>query len=397
MKRIISLIILILITASFTFAIQIHADGESKKYFALGDSIAYGYGLTNPDKNTYAAQIALKYSLSLSNLAVNGATSADMLSTITNTPSIKNAELITISIGGNDIISNRSMFISKALLDKFTSSGMTKEAAISSIKLISALIPIDEFYFNLGEVNFDTIDSDIEKVYETMEKNLTESIILLRNNNPDAVIILQTLYNPYINNSVYKIAGMDVGELIDPFIKRTNKIYTKVSNALPKAFSIADVASGMTGHTEYFYKNWDFHPTQKGHDYMAEIIGNAYISLSKNDNETTASTTKVTIESSDTTASSTTATTVQTKPTTSTVITEEQTKSTEKTLLSTAATVKIEKSTAATHKTAASANTTDNGTQTDTGTYKTILILSICIISAATIIISAVIISKKKK
>ena len=170
MKRIISLVILILITASFTFALQIHADGESKKYFALGDSIAYGYGLTNPDKNTYAAQIALKYSLSLSNLAVNGATSADMLSTITNTPSIKNAELITISIGGNDIISNRSMFISKALLDKFTSSGMTKEAAISSIKLISALIPIDEFYFNLNEVNFDTIDNDIEKVYETMEK-----------------------------------------------------------------------------------------------------------------------------------------------------------------------------------------------------------------------------------
>ena len=324
MKRIISLVILILITASFTFALQIHADGENKKYFALGDSIAYGYGLTNPDKNTYAAQIALKYSLSLSNLAVNGATSADMLSTITNTPSIKNAELITISIGGNDIISNSSMFISKALLDKFTSSGMTKEAAISSIKLISALIPVDEFYFNLGEVNFDTIDSDIEKVYETMEKNLTESIILLRNNNPDAVIILQTLYNPYINNSVYKIAGMDVGELIDPFIKRTNEIYTKVSNALPKAFSIADVASGMTGHTEYFYKNWDFHPTQKGHDYMAEIIGNAYINLSKNDSETTAPTTKATIESSDTTVSSTTATTVQTKPTTSTVITEEQ-------------------------------------------------------------------------
>ena len=397
MKRIISLVILILITASFTFALQIHADGESKKYFALGDSIAYGYGLTNPDKNTYAAQIALKYSLSLSNLAVNGATSADMLSTITNTPSIKNAELITISIGGNDIISNRSMFISKALLDKFTSSGMTKEAAISSIKLISALIPIDEFYFNLNEVNFDTIDNDIEKVYETMEKNLTESIILLRNNNPDAVIILQTLYNPYINNSVYKIAGMDVGELIDPFIKRTNEIYTKVSNALPIAFSIADVASGMTGHTEYFYKNWDFHPTQKGHDYMAEIIGDAYISLSKNDCETTAPTTRATIESSDTTVSSTTATTIQTQPTTSTVITEEQTKSTEKTLPSTAATVKIEKSTAATHKTAASANTTDNGTQSDNGTYKTILILSICIISAATIIISAVIISKKKK
>ena len=396
MKRIISLVILILITASFTFALQIHADGESKKYFALGDSIAYGYGLANPDKNTYAAQIAFKYSMSLSNLAVNGATSADMLSTITNTPSIKNAELITISIGGNDIISNRSMFISKALLDKFTSSGMTKEAAISSIKLISALIPIDEFYFNLGEVNFDTIDSDIEKVYETMEKNLTESIILLRNNNPDAVIILQTLYNPYINNSVYKIAGMDVGELIDPFIKRTNEIYTEVSEALPNAFSIADVASGMTGHTEYFYKNWDFHPTQKGHDYMAEIIGDAYISLSKNDSETTSPTTKATTESSAATAA-TTVSAVTTKPTSSTVITEEQTKSTEKTLLSTAATVKIEKSTAATHKTAASANTTNNGTQTDNVTYKTILILSICVISAATIIISAVIISKKKK
>lgn len=396
MKRIISLVILILITASFTFALQIHADGESKKYFALGDSIAYGYGLANPDKNTYAAQIAFKYSMSLSNLAVNGATSADMLSTITNTPSIKNAELITISIGGNDIISNRSMFISKALLDKFTSSGMTKEAAISSIKLISALIPIDEFYFNLGEVNFDTIDSDIEKVYETMEKNLTESIILLRNNNPDAVIILQTLYNPYINNSVYKIAGMDVGELIDPFIKRTNEIYTKVSNALPKAFSIADVAYGMTGHTEYFYKNWDFHPTQKGHDYMAEIIGDAYISLSKNDSETTSPTTKATTESSAATAA-TTVSAVTTKPTLPTVITEKQTKNTEKPLPSTADTVKIEKSTAATHKTAASANTTYNGTQTDTGTYKTILILSICIISAATIIISAVIISKKKK
>ena len=386
MKRIISLVILILITASFTFALQIHADGESKKYFALGDSIAYGYGLTNPDKNTYAAQIALKYSLSLSNLAVNGATSADMLSTITNTPSIKNAELITISIGGNDIISNRSMFISKALLDKFTSSGMTKEAAISSIKLISALIPVDEFYFNLDDVNFDTIESDIEKIYKTMEKNLTESITLLRNNNPDAVIILQTLYNPYINNSVYKIAGMDVGELIDPFIKRTNEIYAEVSNALPNDFSIADVASGMTGHTEYFYKNWDFHPAQKGHDYMAEIIGDAYISLSKNDSETTSPTTKATTEPSAVTAA-TTVSAVTTKPTLPTVITEKQTKNTEKTLPSTAATV----------KTAVPTNTTDNTSQTDNGTYKAILILSICVISAATIIISAVIISKKKK
>lgn len=280
MKKIITLMSIVFIAISLTFVFGTSAVAQNGTYFAFGDSIAAGYGLSSPSSDSYPAIISNNFSLSLKNLAVSGDTSAGMLRIISNTPSAKNANLITISIGGNDVITNRSLIISKALYNKLTASGiLSGSSAITIIKGLSSMI--DDSYFDAESVNFDTIDEDIDRIYDTLEKNLTDSIYILRANNPDAIIMVQTLYNPYINNSEYRILGYDIGELIDEFINRINATYEKVQNKMGDTFVIVDVASGMNGNSKYFYSDWDFHPTAEGHAYIASVISSKYSSLTK--------------------------------------------------------------------------------------------------------------------
>ncbi len=304
-----SLILVACIILMSIFALAPRAD-EKTEYFALGDSIAAGYGLASPDTESYPALIAKNTGLTLQNLAVSGDASVDMLRIIENTPSIKDAKLITISMGGNDIIGNSSKFLCAALIEKLTTSNIIdRNAAIGIIRFFAQSSNISTSVFDINRVNFDTLDADIETIFEDLSRNLAVSIKLLRLNNADAEIIVQTLYNPYMNTS-YEILNYNAGELIDKFIDRINEIYSTVNAELGNTFDIVDIAANMNGHTEYFYTNWDFHPTKAGHGYIAGALSDAYNAKAAN-----ASTTDTT----PTTAATATVATTATAGTTATV------------------------------------------------------------------------------
>ena len=79
----------------------------SLTYLALGDSITTGYGLDNEDTQNFAALLAEETGFTLQNKAVSGATSEDLKNLIegnTISSEITNADLITITIGGNDMM-----------------------------------------------------------------------------------------------------------------------------------------------------------------------------------------------------------------------------------------------------------------------------------------------------
>lgn len=271
MKKIISAIILALFSISLPSFPSVHASQSNEKlYIAFGDSISAGYGIESKEL-TYPAIIAEKYALSLNNLAENGATSADMLITIANTPEIKNAELITISVGGNDLIENRNIFLAYSLRENLCQAGFTQKKAESLIKSVE--LP---GLFNGTSISFDTIEADMERVFTNLNENLSNSIKLIRSLSENSVIILQTLYNPYLNNPEYNIFGFDVGVLIDDYIDSINSVYYALQADADMNILIADVASGMNGNSEYFYTSWDFHPTKAGHAYIAKIVGDVY-------------------------------------------------------------------------------------------------------------------------
>lgn len=72
-----------------------------------------------------------------------------------------------------------------------------------------------------------TMSDEMVGIYETLKENLTDSIAMLRELNPDAVILLQTLYNPYLTGS-YTYHGYNIGTQLDFYIQEINKIYAEV-------------------------------------------------------------------------------------------------------------------------------------------------------------------------
>lgn len=291
-------IIMILSLAPTAFASQ----SEEKIYLAFGDSIAAGFGIEN-ESETYPAIIAQKYGLSLQNLAANGARSDDMLTVIANTPAIKEASLITVSIGGNDLIDNNNVFLAYAVREKLCSLGLSEENAEKLIKELKI-----SGVFDGSAINFETIEADMESVFSALHANLRAAIILIRAANPDAVVIIQTLYNPYLGNPEYNIFGFDVGVLIDEYIQKINAVYYAVQSETDGNILIADVADGMNGNSEYFYTSWDFHPTSAGHSHMAKVIGEVYSKAAQTsaipETEGTTASTAAPAETSDATTAS---------------------------------------------------------------------------------------------
>lgn len=88
------------------------AISEQDTYVALGDSISIGHRLEDIENNLFVHKIEKEYELDLTNLAVNGMDSTIMLNLlksegedgITYRENIKNADLITISMGGNNLL-----------------------------------------------------------------------------------------------------------------------------------------------------------------------------------------------------------------------------------------------------------------------------------------------------
>ena len=72
----------------------------------LGDSITYGYGLEENQHN-YGWYLGEYYGAEVENLAQNGLTSEeliDMLETDDVQQAVKNADMVCLSIGGNDLL-----------------------------------------------------------------------------------------------------------------------------------------------------------------------------------------------------------------------------------------------------------------------------------------------------
>ena len=91
---------------------------ESVRYVALGDSIAYGYGLSDRESDSYVGQVGKylekKYDYVFEeNFGTNGLRSDQLLDILTNPENeqynkyratLQHADIVTLSIGSNDLL-----------------------------------------------------------------------------------------------------------------------------------------------------------------------------------------------------------------------------------------------------------------------------------------------------
>ena len=245
-------------------------------YVALGDSIAYGYGLIDFDNERYPALIESALSdkvtsLTGFNYAVNGDTSGDLIALIKSggTPELRHADLVTISIGANNVLGN-------------------------------SLAKLSEYYLYVSSVTDENLKNiRIPQIYdEMMAQNdagiaqfaldIVTIIELVREASPDAEIIFQTIYNPYRKLGVtfdFIENTLDLASETDRLVTDLNEII--VSNASTLGYKVADVYSAFDGLenvvnadtftggvTEFATAlvEADPHPNKDGHRVIADTI-----------------------------------------------------------------------------------------------------------------------------
>jgi lysophospholipase L1-like esterase len=204
-------------------------------HLVLGDSVAYGTGSNQKGfvamaTNTLNKEYNLQFKLE--NLAANGVTSEALLKSIQKPKTrqkIKNATLITISIGGNDILKlNQNM-------------GMME--GINALK----------------------------QTRENYVKNMEQILKIIREENKDAVIVLSELYNPLeLNNSLTSIANAFLGDWND-------EVFNLSVTYAPA--TIIETSKLLTPDTRSTWAFDQVHPNDKGYKLLADEMVSSLTAL----------------------------------------------------------------------------------------------------------------------
>lgn len=227
MKKLISLFSAAMIIV-LSLSINSYANEEKLFYMVLGDSIAYGEGLKNPQEACYGKYVADTNGYDYKNYAVSGQKSSELLAMISEeslVSDLKKADIICISIGGNDFLKNNpSDLIFDAVLEN-DYSGFDKVAV--------------DFYANLCGI----VDS-------------------IKNVNKNAVILIQNLYNPQ---------NGELKDIIQNGVDRLNDALYRYEENNPDKIVVVDVQSALKGDSDNFAKD-GIHPSAKGNEIIAKVI-----------------------------------------------------------------------------------------------------------------------------
>ncbi|MCY6355622.1 GDSL-type esterase/lipase family protein [Clostridium sp. ZS2-4] len=239
------------------------------KYIALGDSIAFGL---SADLNKGYVDLFKDYLIStkqynqlkLNNLAVPGYKSSHLLDKLKNEDKIRNyvrqADVITISIGGNNLLSS----VIKAIASKYNLN--SKETNFVA-KLTKAVRADSKWQEKLETLQNDTeLMKALNEGVKNFKADWPKIIKEINNLNPDAKIYVMTLYNPL---------KTDTPVLYDTFEKLIQQINVEIRNSIYD-YEIADVYTkfhkydGKEPLTNFDLLNRtiDPHPTNYGHELI---------------------------------------------------------------------------------------------------------------------------------
>lgn len=227
MKKIISCLLCFLLSVHI-FSVFGLAQDEKLFYMVIGDSIAYGSGLKNPQEACYGKIVADTNGYDYSNYAVPGATSNDLISKLSEdevVSDLQKADIISISIGGNDFLKNNP---SDLIFDAVLENNFTRFNEIA-----------DNFYHNLCQI-----------------------VDIINHYNDDAVILMQTLYNPQSG---------EIGEIYQYGADKINDAIIKYDTENQNEIIIINTGDALNDNPENFAKD-KIHPSAAGNKLIAKLI-----------------------------------------------------------------------------------------------------------------------------
>lgn len=248
----------------------------SLKYVALGDSIAYGYGLSSPETDAYPAIInkALqkKFTTEYLNYAVSGSTSADLLSIVENKhTALDNADLVTVCIGANNVLKPFTSCLQR-LTAKIGNGGIDFADRIDIAKTF------DEINKALCGKE---LSAEMEQGIIDVQNDLDRILKVIKTRAPQAKVAVMLVYSPYHGLQItlpYIQKALDLGVLSDLWVTRLNAVIAAAAGSAGCLTVDGYTAfSDKTGLLNVAVNSlpprfcFDPHPNLSGHIYLAQL------------------------------------------------------------------------------------------------------------------------------
>ena len=283
-KKLTNIFIIFILLFQLVSPIVFALDSTSTNYLALGDSIGYGYGLADRDTESYAQIVRSKLNIpknNFKNLAVSGMTCGEFyqkIQTSEYTSSIRAADMITVSIGSNELLGIAIEGISSVTgVDSndpdFTNKVQQVFQNADTFKKLALAKNLYTF-FTSNETK-----AKIEASIAAYEESWSKSISYIKSINSNVFIIATEFYNPYYEVG---LASYDLGNFVDEYIKKMNVILknSSQSESLYRIAKIYDdfnttnprITNVNVDFTNFSKMNVDPHPNKNGHSIIASKI-----------------------------------------------------------------------------------------------------------------------------
>jgi len=340
MWKIIKLVITIILIIWFINFIS--SCSKSQTYFvALGDSVGSGFGLDFPEESYPALLFNLlkneQYLNNYVNRAVDGHTTTMVLDYLNNIDAeekhiYENAKVISLNIGGNNVIVPFKNYLSNLQIvfgvEKITSG--TENLIYGTRSLITGISEgiknilsdsddnctvantivvsgINDIKTGIGSIStgageiidgfpsaFSTFNGSFSPVLENeLEKGINafsieflEIIAWLKENAPQVIIIVNTIYNPFPQQVLG--SSVEFSIVVDRLIQAMNTIIIQESN---RGYLVADIYAHLSNIKMMRFNinpstgsrlSFDvIHPSAEGHLLIAQLNYNTFIQSKK--------------------------------------------------------------------------------------------------------------------
>ena len=256
-----SLAVLSAAAVGISTIVLVSADAkQKKKLLILGDSISAGYGLGENEKGYYDL-LSECLDADLTNYAVSGYETKDVLAQLATAEireAVKEADVICMSIGSNDLL-HPTMEFAESLKesedeDLYDVLNRLKESA------------------NMTDLTL-SLTRKLREPIKNAQTNLTAIEDQVRALNDKAEFVMYTLYNPFETNRELTYDGKDYSESYTMFMDYVKGQEARISTTIKGLESVktVDIASHFNGTGWVYLRDEinDIHPNPVGHAMFA--------------------------------------------------------------------------------------------------------------------------------